>query len=73
MDSVDTMLVLSSVPTVTVLSSVIEFCFIDVAVLDKNVTVLVSVNDDVVTISMLVVTSGDDCIDEVRVLSISRR
>jgi len=71
-DSVDAMLVVSSVPSVIVLSSVIEFCFIDVTVLDKNVAVLVSVSNVGVTILMLVVSFGDDSMDEMRVVSRSR-
>jgi len=71
-DSVDTILVLSSVPSVIVLPSVIEFSFIDVAVLDKNVAVLVSVNNVGVTILMLVVPCGDDCMDEMKVGSTLR-
>lgn len=51
---------------------VIEFLIIDVSALLKNVMLLVSVNDDAVTLSMVVVSSGDKCTDELRVLSIPR-
>jgi hypothetical protein len=61
-----------SVDAVIRSSVVIEFSIIDVTALVGNVMLLLSVNDDGVTISMVVVSSGDKCTDELTVLSISR-
>jgi hypothetical protein len=75
-DNVDTMPPLVdrvfSVDAVIRSSVVIEFFIIDVTALVENVMLLLSVNDDGATISMVVVSSGDKCIDELTVLSISR-
>jgi hypothetical protein len=51
---------------------VFEFSIIDVSVLEKNVLVLVSVKVDDVKIPIGVVITGDDCIDEPRVLATLR-
>jgi len=51
---------------------VIEFSIIDVSALLENVMVLVLVNNDAVTVSMVVVSCGEKCTDELIVLSIPR-
>ncbi len=51
---------------------VIEFLIIDVSKVGISVIVLVYVNDDGVTISMLFILFEDKCTDKLTVLSISR-
>ncbi len=59
-----------SIDTVITPSVVIAFSTIDVSALVENVMVLVAANDNGVTISVVVVSSGDKSTDDVRVLSI---